>query len=314
MQSDINRRGFIKQSSVGSLGLMFIPSLFSESIFHTSTSSSNSAKISMSGITPVSVIENACMLAFCSGKLSQDSENAITTDIHLRDTPGNKGRLAVHLPPGNEKIIDLINRIMEDKSIKYPAEKRAIAFGWAAVNAVENNINSAMQGNSESELRKKRLHQDALVINGFSKGLNIQNADPADVEALLNTMLTRTLTRIHTLKPDNDDGIGWVNRITAWRKQNVDRMEGLANAIVKPDESIAGVSFYNHSDKIINTAIKLQNGAFVSADQTVESLQPENAKCDYAKALAEAVESIVSIDYYLNGNLNETEIRNQLQV
>ena len=309
MQTTFDRRSFIKTSTAGSAGLMFIPSMLSASANPEYISAVS--KGSMSGLTPISVLENACMLAFCSDKLSQESENAITTDIHLRDTPGNKGRLAVLLPPNNDKILELLDLVKNGNELKYPLEKRAIAFGWAAVNAVEKNINKFIKAESPEDFTRVRMHQDAIVINGFSRAYDVAGANKEEVEALLNSLLTRTITRIHTLKPDSDDGIGWVNRMAAWRKQNVKAMSELASAIVRPDRQQAGQNFYKEEEKIIQAATDLQNGRLVRPDEIGNSLN-ESPESQYALALKEATIHILLMDSYLTGGVSRSELKSKL--
>jgi hypothetical protein len=312
MTTTINRRNFIRNNAIGGAGLMFFPTMLSAS--SNFSGGANSQQNFMGGLTPVSVIDNACMLAFCSGRLSQESQNTITTDIHLRDTPGNKGRLAVAFPPNHQAILELLEIVKNTSGAKFIKEKRALAFGWIAVNAVQNHINKALDSKNGEEFKLARLHQDALVVRGFSAGHNFSGLKEIEVEKLLNSMLTRTVTRTHTLKPDSDDGIGWVNRMSEWRRQNVDNMKLFAAAIVKPNPKLAGDGFYDGNEKIIEISVQLQNGLLVKPDKVEESIDSSSVKSTYGKAISEAAKNILAADDYLNGKISSGDLKKKLNV
>jgi hypothetical protein len=310
---NITRRNFIQNSAIGSFGLMLTPTLVS-AVSGFSTFAGEGSNAAMMGLTPIAVIDNACMLAFCSGKLSHAGQQSVTTDIRLRNTPGNKGRLAVVAPPLSSKLIDLIRIVKSDKETKYAHEKRVIAFGWAAVNSVQRNINPALTGKSYDEIALVRMTQDALVIRGFSSPeYDVSKALAKDMEDLLNSLQIRTLTRVHTLKPDPEDGIGWVNRMADWRRENTRRMQEFAKIIVSPDNQMAGSSFYSTSDNIVKASNQLQKAKYVKADEIMSYLK-QGASSIYGKALAEATENIFAIDSYLEGRSSENELVAKLKL
>lgn len=306
MTSRINRRKFIESSTLGSAAMMLIPSIASAgSLLHPAASDS---EILMAGITPVSVIDNACMLAFRTGRLSRPSQQVVTSDIHVRDIPGDKGRLAVVFPPRSSKLIDLLTAIKNKPELKYAKEKRAMAFGWAAINAVDKYINPDLKKLNEEDAVIVRMHQDSLLIHGFSwPEYNVSGASSDDMEKLLNAMLVRTTTRVHTLKPDSDDGIGWVNRITDWRKENVAKMKTFATIVVDPDETVAGKSFYNKEENIIVAANQLQKAQDIHPEKLANYLQ-DGGNSNYAKALVEATEHIFAIDSFLEGKISSDKL------
>jgi hypothetical protein len=313
MQTKINRRKFIQNSTITSAGMFLLPSMIQASSMFQRTPDGMS--ITMIGLTPISIIDGACMLAFRSGALSVASQEVITSDIHLRGTPGNKGRLAVLMPPMNKKILELVKTLKSGKNTKYFKEKRAIAFGWVAVNAVERHINTRLEGKTEDEIIAIRMHQDAMVIHGLSKPEHdTQAASERDMENLLNSILVRTITRVHTLKPDSDDGIGWVNRMSAWRKQNVETMQALAKAIVKPNILKAGKDFYEGTDKIIAYAIALQKGKLVKSNEIMSIQQEKMPDSLYGKALTEATRNILGIDQFLDNKMNLDEVEALLKI
>jgi len=314
---NINRRSFIKKSAIGGAGLALLPSLLSASL--SKAGEISNVQHPMNGLTPISIIDNACLLSFCSGQVSQASQNVLFADIQHPSKPiGNKARLAVNLPAFDKGFIQLIQKVKDNldglKGIEYLEGKHAMIFGWAAVNATEEFINTAINPANDGESKLIRMHQDAVIINGFSTGSDPTKANQKDVEQLLNAMLTRTVTRIHTLKPDADDGINWVNRMSAWRRQNVENVKQLADAIVNPKVSLAGEQFFSKKDEIIDAAIKLQHGAYLTPEKIVAIVNKTNYKSNYAKALADATKGIIAIDGYLNRSISKTQLKSILHI
>jgi hypothetical protein len=273
----------------------------------------------MNGITPISVIDSACTLAFCCGEVSQMSQNVLYADRHYSGKAiGNKARLAVALPARDASLIKLIQRVKDNhdglRGTEHLEGKHALLFGWAAVNAVEQCINASMDASEPADAALARMHQDGILLNGFSTEGKLEEVKEEDLEALLNAMLTRTITRIHTLKPDSDDGIGWVNRMSAWRRQNVEYTRNYASVLAEPKLSMAGKNFFSEDDRIVQVAIRLQNNEFVAPEEVLDAIGSSGYESDYGRALAQAAQGIIAIDQYLNRELSKTRMREILGV
>lgn len=315
MHSTINRRQFIQNSLLTSAGLMIMPPFLSSA--SPSRAVDKSFNLNNAGLTPIALMDNACLLAFCSGRLSQETQNAISTDIHLRNTAGNKGRLAGVLPARDKKLMELIEIVRTNPETKHRDEKMAIAFGWVSINALDRHVNGAFKDKNEEDMMLARMHQDALLIKGFSSPeFDVTQAAKKDIEHMLKTLMVRTITRTHTLKPDMQDGIGWVNRMADWRRQNEKLMGKFADAIVNPDSAIAGISFYNPDDKIITTANQLQNNQTVPPSAIIKSIKAANEgqTSDFAKAMAEATENMLAIDEYWENKSSKEELIKKLEL
>ncbi len=261
----------------------------------------------LNGLATISVIEDACMLAFCSGRLSDRSRVAATADIHVR-VPGSKGRLAGVLPPEDKRLLELIDILKNNPGADHFDEKLALVFGWTGVNAAYRNFSLFFEGKGPGEALTIRINQDALLIREFSK----PESDPGsaavyDVENMLHDMLARALTRVHTLKPDTDDGMGWVNRMADWRRRNREIMKMYARAIVQSGEQDAGKNFYDRSDGIIAAARELQK----SGKAEPETILREAGKAGgslYARSIRENLNSIISVNDYLEGKCSREEL------
>lgn len=312
MKTNMNRRIFLQSSTLGSAGLLFYPHILSGSPL--TADNADKKTVLMGGVTPISIIDCACILAFSSGRLSVRSQEVISTDIHLRGTPGNKGRLAALMPVQDKGLIELIYLLKNDSDIKYIKEKRAIVYGWAAINSVHRIINQSLEGKAQDQIMEIRMHQDALVIQGLSlPEYEPAKANQAEVEKLLNSMLVRTITRAHTMKPDTDDGIGWVNRMAAWRRENSNYMKKFSAILIAPDEEVAGADFFNKNDKITSMAIRLQKSQKVDPAEIVDIVDQE-ANGQFGKALTEATRQIFSIDAFLDDKISENELIKSLKL
>lgn len=306
----IDRRNFIQKTGIGTAALFIAPAfLNATSVFKESGEMSVN---SMTGLTPISVIDNACMIAFCSGNMSKESQTVLSTDIHLRNTPGNKGRLAVVMPPNKPEIFQLIHTIKNNPNTPHSKEKRALAFGWVAINAVDKNINSIIKQKKGSEFLNARFHQDALIVQGFSAPeYQLEGADRQDIDDLLNAILVRTITRVHTLKPDSDDGIGWVNRMSLWRKNNKTNMGKFAAALTSPEKSIAGDNFFDIDDDIVSATNALQKGKQIEKGELL-ALLDQTSTCSYGEAIREATRNIMSIEAYFQDRVSLNELEGKL--
>lgn len=324
-----DRRRFFRNAFAGSAGMFFIPSILkaaslidplmyspslngiSESgVFRTDNKNAVQDCL-LNGLATISVIEDACILAFCSGRLSDRSCIAATADIHVR-VPGSKGRLAGVLPPEDKRIFELIDILKNNPGADHFDEKLALVFGWTGVNAAYRKFSPFLEGKDPGEALIIRINQDALLIREFSK----PESDPTraavkDVENMLHAMLARALTRVHTLKPDTDDGMGWVNRMAAWRRRNREIMEMYARAIVQSGEPDAGKNFYDRADGIIAAARKLQKSWKVEP----ETIFREAGKAGgsfYARAIRENFNSIISVNDYLEDRCSRGELSSTL--
>lgn len=306
----MKRRAFIQTTTVGTTASLLFPSLVSgmQSMVGKDGRFNN-----MGGLTPISVIDNACLLAYASGKLSLESQKSVVTDIHLRDTPGNKGRLSTILPALDNKILELASKVKGDAAMNYKYEKRAILFGWIAINSVQRNINLHYSYDSDEIALESRIHQDALLIQSFSdEKFDLDKVSVSDIEELLRSIQTRTITRTHTLKPDSDDGIGWVNRMSAWRRRSSDEITKYSRALFHPDPNIAGKNFLRENDAVIRMANLLQLGELVSSDAVHSNLSAENNTSVYAATLLDAVKGILKAEDYLQSKIGLAELEGHI--
>ncbi len=315
MIHNINRRSFIKQSSIGGTGLLFGSSLLSSASDLFSRVSQ--ARV-IGGLVPVSVIEDTGLLLIRSGNFSGDVEYAIASDLHTKPAPpGNKGRLASVLPANDSRLISLFTKIRDNKELPNRTAKIAIAFGWICHNAVAKSLQNLYNLNvSEEETKEMQTYLDAQLIKEISF-LNIApELKEEHIASLFNEILPRAITRIHTLTPAAD-GPEWVNRMSEWRINNKIYFGDLARIIINPDsfkkeKYIDKPNFYSSTDSIISCCRSLQSASNVKPEKIKTAAAEAATGSLYAKALGESYNNILAANQYLNGNLNERELENKL--
>ncbi len=316
MDNKINRRNFFKQSTLGSAGIiMGASALNSTNLF---AASPVNLKNGISGLVPVSVIEDANLLVLRTAKLEGDAAFAVVSDLHHRPAaPGNKGRLASLLPVEDKKLMELLNLLRKNEGLKNRIEKISLVYGWICNNAVYQHLKPVYGENPAPEkIRDVQLYQDAKLITELSD-LKVSNEVKEEyLAALFNEILPRACTRVHTLIPA-EDGMDWVNRMTAWRVNNKNYMETLANIMVNPDAEryekyVITPNFYNPSDALIDYCRKMQDAVNIKPEKINDAVDQASTESLYAQALATSVKNIKAANQFLNGNMNEGSLESRL--
>jgi hypothetical protein len=163
-----------------------------------------------------------------------------------------------------------------------------------------------------------RICHDAFIFTEISNDPS-EGTKPSreELAELFSIMLPRMITRLHTFKPDTQDGKQWVIDMTNWRKANKALMDKYAAEMVNPDQDniekfIIKPGFYTNGDKIIQLARNLKNGGQVTADQIASTLKSDSGNSLYAKALVTGIKKAVLTDQYFTGDLSFSDFSHQL--
>lgn len=311
---NINRRNFIKNTSLSAAGMMFIPSILRAEGLSVSDSKTN-RNFCPVPFTLISIIEDSAMLTYMLGKLSEVSRNALVSDIHFRPTvSGNKGRMAGVLPPLDKRLLTLIKFLKNNQETeKYPA-KLSVAMGWAVRNATHTTFLDFFEGKDPEAVSQSGIHMDATVMRHLSlPDFDPSRASAEEMEELLNIIVPRAITRTHTLKPDSDDGIGWVNRMSEKRRNMKNKFAHYASAMVKPDVKFLPPNFYDADDKIIQIARALQNAEKVRKEQITGIMdEKQTGKSLYGQTLNKSAHSILAINDFMEGSISDQQLEQQL--
>jgi len=274
----------------------------------------------LTGVVPISAMEDSCTLAFSSGKIPHVMRNNLVTHINLR-LPGNIGRLANAIPACDKRIVQLLDYLKSAKpeDDEYYHHKMALAFGTAANCAYYEVFKPVHSNFSDAETKQEAmLYQDTALLRAISNEGHSSNVSVRQFEEILKVMLPRTITRVHTLIPDYEDGIGWVNRMSEWRMQTPNVFEQYAEAYAAPKmdklkKYVTAVNFYDKNDAAILACRKLQNAEMVKLDE-LEKAVSAKANSLYAKAIAKGYENIHATAAYLEGKVGTDKLVAQLQL
>ncbi len=312
----INRRSFIKQSAVGGTGILVGGSLINtQSLFGASP---HNLKNGIGGLVPVSLMEGANLLVLRSGVLQKPVSFALTSDLHNRPAaPGNKGRIAGVLPVNDPRLVALLKVLKDDKETSRYVEKTALAFGWICNNAIHNKVKNIYPDHENpDQILEVQLYHDAEMLKDILNVNENSNLKEEHLGAFFNEILPRATTRVHTLIPA-EDGQDWVNRMTAWRKQNSLYLNTLAKVIIEPDSEkyeayVAKPNFYNAGDEIIRMVRQLENAKNINPADIQDAIAGNNTESLYAAALAEAYNNIIVAGKFLNNEVSLNELEETL--
>lgn len=157
----------------------------------------------------------------------QQYKAALKIDITAK-APGNYGivgHMASTYFQGNKKEM---KQLLREKAVgeERKAEFLAVLCGFVAGLAMNEQLVKDMELQaSEFFISKEQVEYefDALLLwktREFRDQVNITD---------LEILLPRTITRWHTLIPDEQAGDEWVVAITKWRKKNLEYLEKLAD-------------------------------------------------------------------------------------
>ncbi|MFW6227037.1 MAG: hypothetical protein ACOC31_02945 [Bacteroidota bacterium] len=308
----MNRRNFIKNTTLTTAGMMFMPSVLqAEAIF--SPGNSENKDFCPYPVTLISVIEGSSLLAFISDKMNTETQNALLSDIHVRP-PANKGRMAGVLPPLDKRLMTLLRTLKSNPDQDNYLARLSVAMGWAARNATHLTFHEFFNGKDQQQMIMSGIHMDAVVLRNLSlPDYNPSQATKEDMEELLNIIVPRAITRTHTIKPDMDDGMGWVNRMSEKRRNMKKRFSDYASAIVNPDQGLLPADFYKNDDTFVTLAHKLQKAQDVTKEQTNMISDPrQSASSLYGKALKKSTLSLFAINDYLENKTDEESLETML--
>ena len=310
MNHSPNRRKFLTQLSLSGSALVLASPLLRAASLHAASPASAHPR----GLLPVALTEDCFDLAFVLPELSTLTKAALAGDIDLK-IPGNKGRLAPSLRLETEALPEVLNKMKEPtkeaKSVQ--ADKLSFLLGILANNALRDQL-QPVYAQYADESQELSIYQDTYLLKTLA-GNDAAQVKYDDLSQLLKVLLPRTITRVHTLIPDSQNGPDWVVRMGQWRKDNHALMEQYARIYTQPESAkekkyVREVNFYNADDAIIQLARKTQNGERVDEkdlNQQIEAAQSGSGS-RYARALATGVHRIRAVDKFLQASIDASAL------
>lgn len=79
-----------------------------------------------------------------------------------------------------------------------------------------------------------RLYHESYLIKHISN-IDIKQTTREELSRFFQTLVSPMITRTHTLRPNRDDGMDWIVRMTKWNRAYHAYSEELAGTIIAPD-------------------------------------------------------------------------------
>lgn len=292
----MERRNFVKNISAASAALLFAPSLtaFSQSL--------SASPVKPGRLLPFILFEDCNLLIQQSPQVKTELKELLKGDIHQK-LLSNLSRLAASFDDQTQ-IISVMEKLKADKASKKTPlydEKLSFVLGWLLARASMKEIglfNQKLVGKGQP-IDQIRAYQDVEVIRSrFMKPGATVSAD--DFTSLMLQMITRVVTRIHTLTPDKNDGGNWIVRTSDWRENNLKTMQFYGQIMKNPDK--AKRDLFCQKGNLIRPGDPLVANHFRS-----EYLGNDN-KSLYAKAVANGYQAILTFQSYFEGKADLTGI------
>jgi hypothetical protein len=305
----MDRRVFFNQLGLGSAGLLLGSSWLSSCSF--GENGDNGSAIGIGGILPIAYSIDCSRLLIEAEGLEEPYSSLVKGDINLR-IPGNLSRLGSSVPFGDAPMTEYLAELKAAWDPGEPAAmmKTSLAMGWIMVQPLRKSM---------SQVYKKLISQgyhydtinryyDVFMLKQLSGDPEVAVSSAEDVEHFFRALVPRMITRLHTLKPDYQDGPGWVVRMSEWRKENLNLAKSYAEMYVQDDEElnkhlIRRYNIYDPSDKLIRL---LREGNAGSAQKTFLS-DPGNSV--YSKSLVKGYTNAQALTNYLAGNSGLEEVK-----
>lgn len=259
-------------------------------------------ELNLKGLLPFILFEDCIRLIEKSEGIKPLFKESLKGDIKSPLT-GNIARLAGSYT-GNEQVFVLMQNLRETQSadtMKWYSEKLSFVLGWLVFRSATKQLNMLNEklvekGHSPYEIQ---AYQDTeLIRQRFSKPGTQLNS--SEFSSLFLQMLTRTITRIHTLNPDKNDGGKWLMRTSAWREKNKQDLEFYGKIYEKPDRS--KLDLYCHKGKLF-----LHSDPLIANQFSPDFIGSAN-KSLYAGALTSAFMAITGFQAYMAGRVEKSLI------
>ena len=310
MNHSRTRRKFVTQLSLGGTALAIAPALLRA----TSLPPADAGPFRIPGLLPVTLTEDCFDLAFVLPELSTLTKTALAGDIDLK-IPGNKGRLAPSLRLKMEVLPEVLQKIKEPtkeaKSIQ--ADKLSFLLGILTNNALRDQLQPVYEQYAD-KTQELSMYQDTYLLQTLA-GPGAARVKYEDLNQLLKVLLPRTITRVHTLIPDSQNGPDWIVRMGQWRKENNNLMEQYARIYTQPESDkekkyVREVNLYDTNDAIIQLARKTQNGERVDEKDLSQQMKValNGSGSRYAQALATGVHRIRTVDRFLRESIDASAL------
>ncbi len=312
----IDRRDFVRFIGAGSAGLLLAPAILRAC--KANGNGNEDCYVNFDGIMPIAMVTDCSRLLLDSGKLSPEITEALTADINLPLT-GNLSRLGSSIPFDDESVFTVLEELRQNMGSdpEKNLRKLSMILGWMIFRPLKKAMTDIVHKLVEQGYHYDniRAYIDTYLMRQFSGDRQGVVVSSEEVQDLLNNILARMITRLHTLKPDYIDGLGWVNRISDWREENHLRMDKYGTLIVEDDQEllehvIRKYNVYHPGDRLIALVRSDDSGEGTENVEKVILSDPGNSI--YAKSLVKGYNNVLRVQDYLQGNIELSKLKKLL--
>ncbi|TBL69695.1 hypothetical protein [Paenibacillus thalictri] len=206
----------------------------------------------------------------------------------------------------------------------------AFALGWICYRAAERALAPVSE---EAAMYRDAYVFHRLYVNNDSTPDAYRTADyergmerlPAaaavgskETAEFFAALQQRFFIEMHTFVPDVEDIEGWFDRLHVSLDDWSAGMERFAEALMNPDlekarEYVAGSSFYDDGDVLIQAAARLRRGEQLSVAELEAALAAEPAS-EYARAVKAGLTGLLNASAFFSGRLDREAFQELLAV
>jgi len=296
--NNMNRRDFVTRAGLGTGSILLVPS-FLTSCQNTSSGEIHALPNTTGGLISQALISDCSRLLLESGLLNDTFHVALKAGIN-EDLPGNMSRLGSLVPFGPGEVREALEGILAaaDGNHVQRVKKVSLLLGAMMIAPFREEMKATRRKIQDDgiDIREFDGLIDHYMLDQLAANQHTGNADSRQMQQFFNMILPRMITRLHTLKPDYEDGPGWVVRMTQWRKKNQARMNDFGTSMSaesnkKMDKLIKKYHIYDSADQII-VRVRRMADSKNRGESAVVSINMEESI--YARSLVMGYENVLS--------------------
>jgi hypothetical protein len=241
----------------------------------------------------------------------------------------------------NPRLLALLrDRWPEHGNKPLTRQKLAFVLGWMGHRAADRQMKPVFRSADPDCPRKPTdcsVYHDAFVLREVY-GAGEQDPyspftaarDPSqhpaaeavqveELEDLFGVIWQRTMIRMHTFKPDEDNVETWLEQLFAARAELYVDIARYSEALLRPDpdkvkQFLQDVNFYDASDEIIRLARALQQGEAVPDPDIGNAVDAAAQGSHYAQALGKAMGYLKAASDYFERRLDADTLNERLDI
>ncbi len=312
----IDRRIFFRQMGYGTAGLMVLPNLISSCTLNCNGNQENSTGIE--GIMPIAAIIDCSKILMASQALNGEFTNLITGDIN-RQIPGNLSRIGSCIPFEDDLMLNYFEHLKKawDPASDVDQKKASLLLGWLIFHPLQKAMSEVY-----GKLIDQGYHYDAIttyydtfLFKQISGQQGTVQLSESSAQNLFNTLATRMITRVHTMKPDYQDGPGWVVRMSDWRISNKEKMNQYGSLFIEDDQEkfnhfIKRYNVYNPEDRLIQLVRNEKSS--LNSESVDKLILSDPGNSIYTKSLVRGYKNVVAAEQFFQGKFSLGELKQLL--